>query len=175
MDDGPNRVRATWTLNIAIAAWILIVLFVTVPPSPWEDPSDPRVVHALPFDELLNELEKDDPTPWLVVAEMLGNVVLLLPLGLLVPLRWSGWRNLRKLLAAAALFSLAIEGLQFGLGFGRRASATDVFLNTVGAGLGYVTLLLVGKLRRGRLAQPAGSGQQVGSGGRGVGNGRQST
>ena len=173
MDDGPRRTGTIWTLNVAIAMWILIVLLVTVPRSPWEEASEPRVVHALPFEELLNELRKDDPAPWLVVAEMLGNVVLFFPLGLLVPLRWAAWRNLKKLLAAAALFSLAVEGLQFGLGFGRRASSTDLVLNTVGACLGYFTLLLIWRLRRAPARLSSGSRQRIGSEGRSVETGRR--
>jgi glycopeptide antibiotics resistance protein len=78
---------------------------------------------------------------------MVGNVLLFVPLGLFVPLRWPRMRDARRLLTAAALFSLGIEVAQFALGFGRRTSSTDVLLNTVGAALGY---LLLGRWRRGR-------------------------
>jgi glycopeptide antibiotics resistance protein len=77
----------------------------------------------------------------------------LFPLGILVPLRWPEMASAGRLLLGAGLLAMAVEAVQFGLEFGRRASATDVVLNTVGAGLGFVTLLLLRRLRRGHLGR----------------------
>ena len=108
-------------------------------------------MHAIPFEELFEELRDDDPAPLVVVAEMIGNLLLLFPLGILVPLRWPAMASAGRLLLGAGLLALAVEALQFGLEFGRRASATDVVLNTVGAGLGFATLLLLRRVRRGQV------------------------
>ena len=151
MDDRPGGARPTRTLNVAIAGWILIVLLLTVPGNPWEEPSEKRVVHAMPFEELFQEVQDDHPALLVVVAEMIGNLLLLYPLGFLVPLRWPAWSSGIRLLVGAGLLALAVEALQFGLEFGRRASATDVVLNTVGAGLGFATLLLLRRVRRGQV------------------------
>jgi glycopeptide antibiotics resistance protein len=137
-------------LRISIGVWLLGLIAITIPRAPWENPADGRILHAIPFEELFRELRKPDPAPWLLVADMLANLVLLFPLGILLPLGWPAWRNLRRLLAAAALFSLAIEGLQFVLGFGRSSSASDVIFNTAGVGLGYVVFLLFRRLDRAR-------------------------
>jgi len=139
--------RATW-LTVAIGGWIAFVILLTVPGNPWEPVSEERVLHAIPFEELVEEYHDDDPDVLTVVAEMAANLLLLLPLGVLVPLRWPAMAGIGRVLAGAVLFSLTIEALQFGLGLGRRSSATDVLLNTVGAGLGFVTFVVVWRRRR---------------------------
>jgi glycopeptide antibiotics resistance protein len=148
LDDRPSGAWPTWILNVAIAGWILIVLLLTLPGNPWDEPSEERVVHAVPFEELFQEVEDDHPTLLVVVAEMIGNLLLLFPLGLLVPLRWPAMASAVRLLVGAGLLAVAVEALQFGLEFGRRASATDVILNTAGACLGFSALLLLRRFRR---------------------------
>jgi len=150
LDERPSGAWPTWMLNVAIAGWILIVLLLTVPGTPWEEPSEERVVHAVPFEELFQEVEDDHPTLLVVVAEMIGNLLLLFPLGVLVPLRWPAMASAVRLLVGAGLLAVAVEAVQFGLELGRRASATDVVLNTAGACLGLATLLLLRRFRRGQ-------------------------
>jgi glycopeptide antibiotics resistance protein len=140
-------------LNAAIALLVLLVILITVPRTQWTDSSKTRIVNSIPFGELAKELRKDEPALSVVVMEMIGNALLFFPLGVLVSLRWPSW-GIRRLLAVAVLFSLAIEILQFALGFGRTSSSTDVLLNTAGAGLGYFTVLLFRRLRRGRTEEP---------------------
>jgi glycopeptide antibiotics resistance protein len=70
------------------------------------------------------------------VAELGGNVVLLLPLGLLVPLtarKDPGWR---VMLVVGVVASVVIEVLQWGFALGV-AGVDDVLLNTAGVALGY--------------------------------------
>jgi glycopeptide antibiotics resistance protein len=133
---------------VTIAGWVLIVLLLTVPGNPWEEPSKERLVHAIPFEELFQEVQDDDPRLLIVVGEMIGNLFLLFPLGLLLPLRWPSMASLGRLVMGVGLLALAVEAIQFGLGLGRRASATDVLLNTLGAVLGFATLVLLQRLRR---------------------------
>jgi glycopeptide antibiotics resistance protein len=111
----------------------------------------------LPFQELIKEFREDDPALGSVAGEMVVNVLLFFPLGLLVPLRWPWWGDPKRLLAGAALVSLGIESIQFALGLGRTSSATDIFLNTAGAGFGYLVLALSkrGTLPGGPSAQPS--------------------
>jgi glycopeptide antibiotics resistance protein len=139
-------------LEISITVWLVGVLAITIPRTPWADPADGRTLHEIPFEELFIELREPDPAPWPVVADMLANLLLLFPLGVLLPLRWRAWRDIGKLLGAAALFSLAIESLQFVLAFGRSSSAADVVLNVSGVGLGYVVFALIRRFRPSRLA-----------------------
>lgn len=150
-----RRGPARSTLNFAIAGWLLVVLVLTLPPNPWQESADQRAIHAVPFEELFRELDEDDPDLLAVVGEMIANLLLLFPLGVLLPLRWASMARLRNILVAAVLFAVAIEGAQFTLGLGRRSSASDVVLNTAGAGLGFIALTLFRRRRRTLAPSPA--------------------
>jgi glycopeptide antibiotics resistance protein len=134
------RVR---TLDVAIAASLLVTLVATIPATPWGGHSPPRRVFLLPFQELIKELREDDAALGWVMGEMVANVLLFLPLGFLIPLRWPWWADAKRLLFGAALASLGIESIQFALSLGRTSSTTDVLLNAAGAGVGYLLLVLV--------------------------------
>ena len=64
---------------------------------------------------------------------LLGNVLMFVPLGLLLPLRWPGL-SLPKVLAAGACIDLTIEVVQ--PVFGRSFDMEDLFCNTLGILLG---------------------------------------
>ncbi|QUH00395.1 VanZ family protein [Saccharopolyspora erythraea] len=74
-----------------------------------------------------------DLLPWVQLA---GNVVLLLPLGMLVPQRLAWFDNLGKITLGALAMSCTIELVQFLAISGRVASSDDIVLNTVGATIG---------------------------------------
>lgn len=63
-----------------------------------------------------------------------GNIVMFLPLGFFPALLWRGG-GLRRALAVGLCTSLAIELCQLPLG--RSSDVDDLWLNTLGAGLGY--------------------------------------
>ena len=71
----------------------------------------------------------------------LGNIVLFLPLGLLLPAVSPRLRSFRQVLLVALCFSMSIELIQFALRFvgnPRAVDIDDVILNTFGAGLGFL-------------------------------------
>lgn len=70
--------------------------------------------------------------------QALGNVVLLVPLGALLPLRVVRLRSLIRVLLAALLVSACLEIAQGVLPTGRVSAIDDVILNTAGAVLGAV-------------------------------------
>ncbi|MCR6486918.1 VanZ family protein [Amycolatopsis sp. OK19-0408] len=74
----------------------------------------------------------DDGSLWQVI----GNVLLLCPLGALLPLRARRLRTLLRVALAALLASVLVEGTQYLIHCGRVTSADDVLLNTAGATLG---------------------------------------
>ncbi|MEV5721281.1 VanZ family protein [Amycolatopsis mediterranei] len=73
-----------------------------------------------------------DGSLWQVV----GNVLLLCPLGALLPLRIRRLRTLLRIALAALAASVLMEGTQYLIHTGRVTSADDILLNTAGATLG---------------------------------------
>ena len=77
------------------------------------------------------------------LQQWIGNLLLLLPLGVYGPMRWPALRGVGWLVLAAAVASGAIELAQLGLAIGygfpvRVADVDDVLLNTLGAALGWL-------------------------------------
>lgn len=83
---------------------------------------------------------------WEMVKNLLGNVVVFMPLGFLLPLLHGELRSAVLVTAFALGVSLLIESLQYASGQ-RVADVDDVLLNTLGGFLGYVTLVAVGRGR----------------------------
>jgi glycopeptide antibiotics resistance protein len=74
---------------------------------------------------------------WELVRNVLGNIVLFAPLGLLVPALHAELRSAPLVIAFALCVSVAIELLQYSSGQ-RVADVDDVLLNTVGGVAGYI-------------------------------------
>ncbi|WIY04778.1 VanZ family protein [Amycolatopsis mongoliensis] len=74
----------------------------------------------------------DDGSLWQVI----GNLLLLSPLGALLPLRMRRLRTLLRIALAALIASVLVEGTQYLIHTGRVTSTDDVLLNTAGATLG---------------------------------------
>lgn len=78
------------------------------------------------------------------VINILGNILMFLPLGLFLPLLWKRFDSFKAVVLCAAIFSLAIEITQ-SFSF-RSADIDDVILNTSGAIAGYVFYFLLIKV-----------------------------
>lgn len=91
----------------------------------------PLRVNLIPFVNLLNyESSKD------LLLNLIGNVSMFIPSGIILPILYKRLNNFGKVLAAGALISLGIEILQ--LPFSVRASdIDDLILNTAGVMIGY--------------------------------------
>jgi glycopeptide antibiotics resistance protein len=91
--------------------------------------------------------------------EVIGNVLLFIPLGFLLA---ASFRPLRRLLpgvAVAAGISLAIEAMQSLPSIGRSTSVDDLIFNTIGAAIGAAILILARGAwlyRRERVAEGSG-------------------
>ncbi len=110
--------------RVLLVAWLLLVLALTL------TPGAPGLsgVNLVPGDGIAIQLDNG----WLGVANLVGNLVLLFPLGLLAGPAL-GWRLGRVFWAGMAL-SVGIELAQHHLG--RTSDIDDVLLNGVGLGLG---------------------------------------
>ncbi|RSN09874.1 VanZ family protein [Streptomyces sp. WAC 05977] len=65
--------------------------------------------------------------------QALGNVLLLSPLGALLPVRSRRLRSLARIALGALAVSVLVEGTQYLIQAGRVTSADDILLNTLGA------------------------------------------
>ncbi|WP_409496498.1 VanZ family protein [Amycolatopsis sp. cmx-11-12] len=65
--------------------------------------------------------------------QVLGNVLMLSPLGALLPLRSRRLRSLGRIALGALAVSVLVEGTQYLIQAGRVTSADDILLNTLGA------------------------------------------
>ncbi|TDC63357.1 VanZ family protein [Actinomadura sp. GC306] len=74
------------------------------------------------------------------VLQVGGNLALLAPLGVLLPIVWTTLRGPIRLALVAAMLSLAIEGVQGMLVMGRAFDIDDVILNVTGVVLAYLLL-----------------------------------
>ncbi|HEY7737740.1 MAG TPA: VanZ family protein [Candidatus Limnocylindria bacterium] len=140
-----------WIAGILLALWLALGLLLTL--APIEPPEGLIVVpNPVPLRTIAIYMANLDSPFW--VRQLVGNLLLLLPVGLLGPVAFpplNGW--LRVFLAALAL-SLAIEIAQLWIP-NRMADIDDVLLNVAGAMLGYaiLTVLRLGSGPRRALAQ----------------------
>ncbi|MDT4967274.1 MAG: hypothetical protein QOJ64_2011 [Acidobacteriota bacterium] len=92
---------------------------------------------------------RQDPMVRLCVQNIVGNILLFLPLGGLLPLVSKNFRSLKKVMLVALISSVGIEVAQllFGLlGSVRSSDIDDVLLNTMGAFLGFIVYTMVKKV-----------------------------
>jgi VanZ family protein len=125
---GARRARATAAVDCAVLLVVFLVFcLVTMP----VDGSAESTLDLVPGADVTAALSSDGSL-WQVI----GNVLLLGPLGALLPLRIRRLRALLRIALAALVASVLVEGTQYLIHTGRVTSADDVLLNTAGATLG---------------------------------------
>lgn len=70
-----------------------------------------------------------------MIEQLVLNIAMFVPLGLLVPLALPSFRHGRKLLLSVLVFVCGIETVQYFIG--RSADVDDVIMNVAGSLLGY--------------------------------------
>jgi glycopeptide antibiotics resistance protein len=125
-------------LDGLIALSVLGILVVTLWPSSGLGGTR---IHLLP----LSGFWEEDPYGTSLVWGIIGataNLLLFIPLGFLVGIRWRAFDKWTTVLALGIGLSLGVEILQFGLG-GHDSSFDDVFLNALGAVCGHALMRLL--------------------------------
>lgn len=132
-------------LNVALACTMLGVLLITLTARPFG--YDGRT-DLVPFHPLWNALTGEiDATR---VAAIFGaNILLFVPIGVLLPLRWPRLDRLGIVILITACLSAAIEVTQYYMNTGRVAQLDDVIFNTLGGLIGWTLVRAV------RLVRPA--------------------
>ncbi|WP_020668710.1 VanZ family protein [Amycolatopsis nigrescens] len=70
------------------------------------------------------------------IWQVVGNALLLMPIGMLAPLRITRLRSVARVVCTGLVLSTAVELTQYLFLVGRVAATDDVILNTIGAGAG---------------------------------------
>ena len=122
--------HATVTAGLDCAVVLLAFLVFCLVIMPVGDSSD-STLDLVPGADIAAAFA-DDGSLWQVI----GNLLLLCPLGALLPLRVRRLRALLRVALAAMIASVLVEGTQYLIHDGRVTSTDDVLLNTAGATLG---------------------------------------
>ena len=132
------RLVATFVL----ALWLIGALVLTLQSA---YPLPGQVVHGnlIPFHTLATYL--DNLGSWFWIRNALGNLGLLLPLGLLGPIALPALDRWWRIALLALLVSTAIELIQLAIP-DRSADIDDVIVNVAGALLGYAILNVTRRL-----------------------------
>jgi glycopeptide antibiotics resistance protein len=133
---------AVAVLHLAVVAWLTLLSLPITPEAIATARAFATYEHnPVPFATLAFQL--DGGVTGFELRQLVGNVLLLLPLGIYGPMLWRPMRSAVPLLLTAVAISASIELGQLALsaayGFPVRvADVDDVLLNTAGAGLGYI-------------------------------------
>jgi glycopeptide antibiotics resistance protein len=134
--------------TLVLAVWLVAALVLTLQSA---YPLPGQVVHGnlIPFHTLAIYL--DNLGSWFWIRNALGNLGLLLPLGLLGPIAFPALERWWRVALLALLISTTIELTQLAVP-DRSADIDDVIVNVAGALIGYLTFFIVRAALRSRAA-----------------------
>lgn len=153
--------RRAWIFAIVLV--VLGVLWITLRPDhlagfPTGTNLKPLEHHGRALQALLREPPNRDVILYYLVSDVLGNVLLFLPLGFVVAGALTGRSPVQRLAGAfgfGLVLSAAIEGVQL-LIPGRATDVDDVIFNAAGSVVGAAALLVGERLVRARAERRAG-------------------
>lgn len=126
-----NRISKQIYLKTAFALYILSVFWLTLFN---REPKTRRHKLNEPFWEYIGLVQGD--RQWYFFGQIFGNILMLIPLGIFLPLLFKSYRNPLKVTITGMLFSVIIEVTQYITGLGL-CEFDDAFNNTLGALIGY--------------------------------------
>lgn len=128
---------------------LFMVIVAPVSARPGDDPSVWASINLVPSHTVV-ELVRDFPQQ--IVGQLVGNVLLFVPLGFLLPRLFAGCRRFSRTAIAGLVASVGIELVQFVLlvtnTSHRKVDVDDVILNVAGACLGYLAWRLGARASR---------------------------
>ena len=133
----PADAARSVALDGFVVASMIVPLIFTLWPG---DPGAAARPNLIPFRDLVNSLDMPSYYVRLAVANLLGNVVLFVPWGMALALRFDGLR-LVGCAATTAAIAVGIEIWQAGIG--RSVDVTDVLMNMLGGAIGFWCARLV--------------------------------
>lgn len=146
-----NLKHQSLILRTAFFVYLISVLYITL--LAWNygaslGPSGPggRNYNVIPLRSIYR-IAMFSPTAMDPIRILIGNVILFIPLGFLIPAIWRKMRKQVKIVAIGFLVSLSIELSQF-LFTHRVANIDDVLLNSFGTWIGACIFYLCYRLKR---------------------------
>ena len=132
-------VSARLIARLVLGAWIVAGLLLTLQPA---QPAPGQVVehNLIPLRTIAIYLGNPESGFW--IRQAVGNLLFLLPLGLLGPIALPGMNRWWRVLLVATALSLAIEVAQLWIP-DRAFDVDDLLLNVVGAALGYAIFIVL--------------------------------
>ncbi len=133
--------------NALLYCYFIGLVSITLLPFSKYTNSFPNRANIVPFVNAVTDLEDILKTHTFrimlphLLENIVGNLVLLLPVGILFPICFRYFRSFKRVLIAGFLISFTIETLQYFLKFiaiYRSADIDDIILNTTGVAIGYL-------------------------------------
>jgi glycopeptide antibiotics resistance protein len=131
-----------------MVSYAVLLVAITLVPLRWDPwrtnyPNDDHKPQLVPLrGSGTNPLRSSHPLH--MMAEQLGNILLFVPLGFILPLLWPRLNTPWRVIGLGAVISLGIELTQVVMPGIHRADINDVLLNTLGTGLGCLALRWTG-------------------------------
>jgi glycopeptide antibiotics resistance protein len=157
-----NNIQVYWLkemIKFLFVIYISLVISVTLFPLPlgfhYEYDNLFRSTNFVPLATIINNISQigtayDGDVFFmfsLIVRNVGGNILLLMPLGFLAPIVWNKAKDLKAVILLGLVVSIPIEILQllesFGGGWGRVTDIDDVICNVIGAITGYLIYVLI--------------------------------
>jgi glycopeptide antibiotics resistance protein len=141
-------------VNLSFFIYILLLFSITILPIP----IDPRLIQNyietnteaqnifIPFHDIYRTVTLNSFS--VLLKQVIGNIVLFLPLGFYAPLVWFKIKSFKQVMVLGFLISLGIESLQMlislliGMTY-RSFVVDDIILNVLGVGLGFLIFTLI--------------------------------
>jgi glycopeptide antibiotics resistance protein len=143
------------TVLAVFVLYLVVVAALTIVPLQPRAVSGVGIVSLIPGRTTFGCYRQMTGTPVEVVIcnmQLLGNIALFIPMGLLLPLVWHERRSALATISAALAGSVTIEVIQYlqqSMGMKRSVDIDDVILNVVGASIGYLLVRLLVQKRPG--------------------------
>lgn len=160
-----SKERVNWWTELIcclFAVYICMVVAVTLFPLPIGFPSSAlnlsRSVNVTPFASIIKDINQigsayDGDALFmvaLIVRNVGGNILLLMPLGFLAPIIWDTYKKIKNTILLGLAISVGIELLQLleslFSGWGRITDIDDVICNVLGSIFGYYIYIIFLKL-----------------------------
>jgi len=106
-----------------------------------------NIVHSnpVPFNTIIHYFSGVERLEF-SIPNLLGNLILFIPFGFILPILNFRFNKLSKIILAALFLSLGIETIQM-IGCLGQFDVDDLLLNTLGAGIGYLILFVYRKIK----------------------------